>query len=104
MLKDNLYRTWFIVLVFLYNFECKKKDVKSLYPSRFWCRTDFVDVTDISKILNITNSHVLGVVKKVLIPMGLVNVEKLGRCSMVSLTEKGLDVAKDFNSGFSKLR
>jgi len=103
MVKDKLLNVWVHSLVFLYNFERKRSTLKSRYDLTRFKGANFICISDVSKILDVTNSHVTDVVSSILVPLGLVNVDSEGRVMILSLTEKGAEVAKNFNEVFEEL-
>lgn len=103
MVKNNLFDIWVRVIVFLYNFERHKDSLKDNYDLRRFKGSSFVCICDVSKVLDLTYSHLNMVVSKILVPYGLVNVDSVGRSCIVSLTEKGLIESERLNEVFKDL-
>lgn len=102
MVKSAFLSDWVRILVFMYNFERKSGDLKDNYVLK--SEFSYINFTVIAKTLNITHAHILERFRDVLVPLGLVNVEKVGRSSIVSLTEKGVYIGRRFDEIFVDLK
>ena len=103
MLKNISFDDSCQVLVFLFNFERKKDSLKNIYPSKHLPVSTFIDIACISKVLNITYPHTAHIIYNSLFSNDLINVDKLSRSSLISLTEKGIVVAEKLDSIFNDL-